>query len=139
MIKLFEGKNFCDDRGYVKFVNDFNFENVKRFYNIQNHQKNFIRAWHGHRKEQKYVYVTNGSIKIGIVDLETKELEKILFLSSQTPQVLFIPEGKANGFMTLEENTNIMFFSTSTLQESLEDDIRFRYDEWNIWNTKDYR
>jgi len=40
--------------------------------------------------------------------------------------------------MNLENNTIVMFFSTSTLEESKGDDIRFPYDEWNIWQ-EDYR
>ena len=44
----------------------------------------------------------------------------------------------SNGFKTLEEDTQILFFSTSTLQESLNDDIRFAYNKWNIWE-ENYR
>ena len=53
-----QGGLFSDDRGHLRFVNDFNFEGVKRFYQVENHSKNFIRAWHGHEKEGKYVYVS---------------------------------------------------------------------------------
>ncbi len=41
-------------------------------------------------------------------------------------------------FNDIEENTKIIFFSTSTLEESLGDDIREDHDKWNIWN-EDYR
>ncbi len=126
-----------DDRGSVRFLNDFNFENVKRFYQVQNHRQGFIRAWHGHNHEAKYVYVASGSALVGAVNMETDEVKKFV-LSSQTPRVLFIPAGYANGFKTLEDNTIILFFSTSSLNESLNDDIRFDYDKWNIWE-EDYR
>ncbi len=53
-----------DDRGSVRFVNDFDFKNVKRFYQVENHRVGFIRAWHGHLKESKYVYVVRGSIQL---------------------------------------------------------------------------
>lgn len=126
-----------DDRGSVRFVNDFNFNNVKRFYQVQNHRQGFIRAWHGHNNEAKYVYVASGSALVGAVNMETNKVNKYV-LSSQSPRVLYIPSGFANGFKTLEENTIILFFSTSDLSSSLNDDIRFPYDKWNIWE-EDFR
>jgi len=135
--KLITGGLSVDDRGYVSFVNDFNFDKVKRFYMVENHSRGFIRAWHGHKKEGKYVYVVNGSALIGIVNMETEEIQKFV-ISSKQPKVLWIPEGNYNGFKSLEENTKIMFFSTSTLEESLGDDIRQDYNKWNIWE-EDYR
>jgi dTDP-4-dehydrorhamnose 3,5-epimerase len=137
LTKLINGGVSVDDRGSVRFVNDFNFEGVKRFYQVENHSRGFIRAWHGHKKEGKYVYVVNGSALVGVVNMETEEITKFV-LSSQTPKVLWIPPGYFNGFKSLEENTKIIFFSTSTLEESLGDDIREDHDKWNIWN-EDYR
>lgn len=134
---LIQGGVAVDDRGSVRFVNDFNFNSVKRFYQVQNHRQGFIRAWHGHQHEAKYVYVVQGSALIGAVNMETQVVNKFV-LSAQNPKVLFVPSGYANGFKTLEENTIILFFSTSDLKDSLNDDIRFPYDKWNVWE-EDYR
>jgi hypothetical protein len=38
--------------------------------------------------------------------------------------------------MTLDENTIIQYFSTSSLEESLGDDIRFKHDKWDIWKSE---
>ena len=135
--KIINGGIAVDDRGSVRFVNEFNFKNVKRFYHVSNHRRGFIRAWHGHKKEGKYVYVSSGSALVGIVDMQTNEISKFV-LSSKSPKILWIPPGNYNGFKSLEENTSILFFSTTTLEESLGDDIRKEYDEWNIWE-EDYR
>ena len=110
LTKLINGGVSVDDRGSVRFVNDFNFDGVKRFYQVENHSKGFIRAWHGHKKEGKYVYVVNGSALIGVVNMDSEEINKFV-LSSQTPKVLWIPPGHYNGFKSLEENTKILFFS----------------------------
>ena len=136
-IEKINGGLFADDRGYLRFVNDFDFSGVKRFYQVENHAKNYIRAWHGHKKEGKYVYVSRGSALIGAVNMENEKVFKTT-LTSQSPSILFIPPGYANGFKTLEEGTILMFFSTSTLEESADDDIRFDYDKWNIWE-ENYR
>ena len=132
-IKLIDGGLAADDRGTVRFVNDFDFHGVKRFYQVENHQKGFVRAWHGHKKEGKYVYVSSGAALVGVVDLKTQKIRKFI-LSDKKPQVLWIPPNHANGFMNLEDNTDILFFSTSTLEESTNDDIRFPYNQWNIWD-----
>lgn len=136
-LKLISGGISVDDRGSVRFVNDFDFKNVKRFYHVENHSRGFIRAWHGHKKEGKYVYVSSGTALIGVVNMDSEKMEKFI-LSSKTPKILYIPPNNFNGFKSLEENTTILFFSTSTLEESLGDDIREQHDKWDIWS-EDYR
>lgn len=138
LCKLLIGNTFVDDRGPLRFVNDFNFEGVKRFYQVENHERGFIRAWHGHRKEGKYVYVARGSAWIGVVDMEDEKQAERYILSDKSPKVLFIPPGKYNGFQTLEEGTILLFFSTSTTEESRGDDIRHPYEKFPLFN-KEYR
>lgn len=131
-----------DDRGTVRFVNDFNplSLGVRRFYQVENHCSRFIRAWHAHLKEAKYVYVAQGSALVGMVRINPDgsiipDYQASTFvLSSKMPKVLYIPPCHANGFMTLEPDTIMMFFSTSTLCESKGDDIRFDYKCWDVWD-----
>ena len=136
--KLLNGGIFVDDRGPLRFVNEFNFEGVKRFYQVENHERGFIRAWHGHLKEGKYVYVTKGTAWIGVIDMEDSTVIEKYVLSDKSPRILFIPPGKYNGFQTLEEDTTILFFSTSTVEESKGDDFRLPYEAFSIFN-KEYR
>lgn len=135
---LYNGNIFVDDRGTLRFVNEFKFDKIKRFYQVENHERGFIRAWHGHRKEGKYVYVPKGSAWIGIVDMDDEKQAERYVLSDKFPKVIYIPPGKYNGFQTLEENTILMFFSTSTLEESKGDDIRQPYEKFPLFN-KEYR
>ena len=46
---------------------------------------------------------------------------------------IHIPKGYANGSMSLEANSELLIFSTSTLKESLKDDIRYDANYWNPW------
>jgi dTDP-4-dehydrorhamnose 3,5-epimerase-like enzyme len=135
MPHLVTGNQSIDERGVVRFINDFDFKNIKRFYQVENYQVGFIRAWHGHKHEDKYVYVAKGSALVGAVDLDTEEIQKFV-LSVEHPRILWIPKNHANGFMTLEPDTIVIFFSSLTLEESQQDDIRFPYDKWNIWDVK---
>lgn len=136
---LMSGKLFVDDRGEVGFVNDFDMRYVRRFYAVTNHSAGFIRAWHGHKKEAKYVTVTQGAAIVAAVKIDnwkqpSKDLKIHRFvLSAATPAVVFVPKGYANGFKTLTEDTKIMFFSTSTLEQTQDDDFRFDAYYWDPW------
>jgi dTDP-4-dehydrorhamnose 3,5-epimerase len=136
---LLEGGLGVDDRGQVAFVNGFGFEGVKRFYMVSNHRQGFIRAWHGHKREAKYVSVVQGSALVCAVKVDDWDHPSVdspihrHVLSAQKPSVLFIPAGFANGFMSLTEDAKLMFFSTSTVEESRNDDIRFESRHWDPW------
>jgi len=130
----------ADDRGELAYVNDFRFEGVKRFYMVSNYSQGFVRAWHGHKREAKYVTAMSGAAVVGAVCIDdwerpSKELEVQRFvLSAHRPSVLYIPPGYANGFMSLTADLRLMFFSTSSLEESHGDDYRYESRYWDIWN-----
>lgn len=136
---LIKGSLSIDDRGQVSFVNGFNFAGVKRFYSVANHRQGFIRAWHAHKNEAKYVTVVKGAaivcaVKIDNWENPSKDLPVQRFiLSEKSPSVLFIPNGYANGFMNLKEDTQLMFFSTKTVEESQGDDFRYDAHYWDPW------
>ena len=142
-LKLTNGGLAVDDRGQVSFVNDFDFKDVKRFYMVSNHSAGFVRAWHAHKKEAKYALVVKGAAVVGAVaiddwDKPSKNAEvKRFVLSEKKPTVLYIPAGHANGFMSLTKDAQVMFFSTSTLEESLGDDIRYDARYWDIWSVEE--
>jgi dTDP-4-dehydrorhamnose 3,5-epimerase len=143
-IRIFEGALAVDDRGTVSFVNQFDFRGVKRFYQVENFSKDVIRAFHGHLKEGKYVYVASGSIILAAAPMTdtvnpSRDVKvNRLVLSARKPAIVFIPPGYANGFRVLEAGARILFFSTSTLEESRNDDYRFPADYWGqqIWTVE---
>ena len=141
--RLIRGALAADDRGEVAFVNDFDFAGVKRFYLVSNHAAGFVRAWHGHRREAKYVTVVQGTMLIACVLIDNWEKPspdlpvQRFVLSARTPAVLFIPAGYANGNMSLTADAKAMFFSTSSLDESKGDDIRFDARLWDPWQVEE--
>lgn len=136
---LIPGGLGADDRGEVRFVNDFHFTGVKRFYAVKNHKAGFVRAWHAHQRESKYVLALEGAALVGAVQIDNWEKpskdSKVhrFVLSVNNPAVLFIPAGYANGFMSLTPDSHLLFFSTSSLAESQGDDIRYDARYWDIW------
>jgi dTDP-4-dehydrorhamnose 3,5-epimerase len=138
--RLIEGGLVVDNRGQVAFVNDFHFEGVKRFYTVSNHSRGFVRAWHAHRHEAKYVMAVQGAAVVGAVAIDNWEQPSKdtnvhrYVLSAKKPAVLYIPAGYANGFMSLTVDTQLIFFSTRTMEESQNDDIRYDARYWDIWD-----
>ncbi|OGG28475.1 sugar epimerase [Candidatus Gottesmanbacteria bacterium RIFCSPLOWO2_01_FULL_48_11] len=132
-----------DDRGQVVFANDFDVRGVRRFYMVSNHRAGFVRAWHAHKQEAKYVLVTHGAALIGVVPIDNwKKPAKGAtvarhVLSAGIPKLLYIPPGFANGFMSLTADTTLMFYSTATLEESQADDFRYPARYWDIWKVEE--
>jgi dTDP-4-dehydrorhamnose 3,5-epimerase len=141
--ELLRGGLAVDDRGEVGFVNDFDFADVKRFYTVSNHRAGFVRAWHGHRHESKHVLAVSGAALVCCVEIDDWSNPSVelpvqrYVLSERTPSILRVPAGYANGFLTLSDDTKLMFFSSSTLEESAGDDIRFPARYWNPWDVEE--
>ena len=137
---IYNGGLAVDDRGEIAFVNDFHFDSVKRFYMVSNHRQGFVRAWHAHKQEAKYVTAVSGAALIGAVKIDnwqkpSHDLPVGRFvISAKKPQIIYIPAGYANGFMSLTSDLKLIFYSTATLEESANDDIRFDAGYWDIWN-----
>ncbi|MEJ2647037.1 MAG: dTDP-4-dehydrorhamnose 3,5-epimerase family protein [Sedimentisphaerales bacterium] len=137
---IIEGGLAVDDRGEIAFVNGFDFDSVRRFYVVSNHKAGFVRAWHAHKKEAKYVTALSGTALVGTVEIDNWEKPSVVLkagryvISANKPSVLYIPPGYANGFMSLSSDLKLIFFSTSTLEDSANDDFRYDSRYWDIWN-----
>jgi len=136
---IFQGNRATDDRGSLGFINEFGISDFKRFYTVSNHSSNFIRAWHGHLKEAKAVIVLQGVALVCAVEMNDcispdkgNQITRHV-LSGNNPTALYIPAGYANGFKTLTSDAIVLFFSSTTVEESLGDDYRFEFDYWNPW------
>ena len=143
MPRLMVGGVAVDDRGTLSYVNDFDFAGVKRSYLVSNHVRGFVRAWHAHRREAKYVTVVNGAAVVAAVaidDWEHPDPEATVHrfvMSAHTPAVLFIPSGYANGAMSLTDDTIVQYFSTAGIAESGGDDVRYDARYWDPWTVEE--
>ena len=68
--------------------------------------------------------------------LKKVEVERYV-LSAENPRILYIPPGYANGFMSLTDNTQLIFYSTSGIEDSKKDDIRYDSRYWDIWKIEE--
>ena len=141
---IISGGSHKDNRGELIYFNDFDMSAIKRFYQITNHQSpvinDQIRAWQGHKIEEKYFHVNQGIFLIAVVKIdnwnnpsEDLKTEKFI-LTSKEPQILHIPAGYANGIKAIDENSILTIYSTVSLEESLKDDYRYDKNLWMDWN-----
>ena len=90
--------------------------------------------------EEKYIGCIKGTFQVSAVKLDNLEKpnknNKVYnyFLNQNDSKFIHIPKGYANGSMSLEDNSELLIFSTSSLEESLKDDFRFEAKYWNPWN-----
>src|ERR1019366_5348389 len=87
-----------DDRGQLSVVH-LPFADIKRCYVVSNHKTRFVRAWHYHKNESKWITVLHGAalvaaVKIKRLDLPPAEradgvVQKVV-LSAADPSVAWI-------------------------------------------------
>lgn len=137
---VIEGRIFIDDRGKLVAFNDFSLDRIKRMYQIEHPSKGMMRAWQGHKIENKWFYVIYGSFAIAYVlinDFENpSKNNKASFktIKADDQVILNIPAGYANGLKSLESDSRIIIFSDLTLEEAKNDNFRFDSKLWLNWD-----
>lgn len=141
--ELVSGGVAVDDRGRLGYVEGVCMDGVRRLYVVSNHRSGHVRAWHGHKNETKLVMVVAGAAIVAAVEVDdwehpSRDLEVHRWvLSEDRLAVLRIPPGWANGFRTLTPGARVMFWSSSTLEESSSDDFRWHARYWDAWGVEE--
>ena len=136
---IIPGGIHTDERGAILHVNAFDFSGIKRFYQVQNKSTQIVRAWQGHKIEEKFFFVGKGAFLVAAVEVDdwntpSKNLQADTFvLKALEPQILYVPPGYANGVQTLEKDSIITIFSNLSLSESAADTYRFDASMWFGW------
>ena len=93
------------------------------------HYPNIIRAWHRHLKGQTdYFLALKGSIKIGVFDEKTNELNEIVS-SALNLQVVRVPGHYWHGFKALGDEPAMLLYFTTNLYDPAHPDEERR--PWN--------
>jgi dTDP-4-dehydrorhamnose 3,5-epimerase-like enzyme len=134
---LISGNCYQDDRGQLFYNNDFDTSCIKRIYVIENHSVDFIRAWQGHKVEQRWFSAIQGSFKIQLIavdnwDTPCENLPRIEYhLHSEKLDILHIPAGYISSIQALEEKSKLVVMSDYHLGE-LNDEFRYPSDYFTI-------
>lgn len=142
--KIIEGGRVYDIRGSVAFANTFNVQQCRRFYTIENHKQGYIRAWHGHKIERKFMLVVRGTFLLAAVKVDNfdnpsqDQIPHKIVCSATQPRIYYIPPGYANGTMNLSQDGILMVFSDQGMDVAASDDYRYDSRHWDIWEIPEY-
>ena len=142
-VRLLELKSFVDDRG--EFVKTFHgrmlaelglsFQLREEFFSVSG--KNVVRGMHFQvppAAHQKMVYCLAGSVLDVLVDLRsglpTYGKSWSITLTGRRRQALYIPAGVAHGFLSMSENS-CMVYKTDH-EHSPENDMGIRWDSFGF-------
>ena len=131
--KLITGDNFLDERGEIKFNNDFDLSPVKRMYTITNSDYKPVRAWQGHRVEQRWFSAIEGDFTIKLIKIDnwekpSKNLKiKSFDLNQNSLDVLHIPAGYVTYIKSNQNKSRLLIMSDYLLGE-INDEFRFNQD-----------
>ncbi len=131
--EIIKGSSHTDERGTLFYNNDFDASQIKRVYVIENATKDIIRGWQGHKVEQRYFSVINGSFKIQLIEIDnwdnpSKNIEKLTFtINAEKLEVLHVPNGYVSSIQALERGSKLFIMADSYLREN-NDQYRFNLD-----------
>ena len=120
-LKIIQGKNHYDSRGYLREVFRNNFSNNKKFifWIMSESKKDVIRGLHIQKKlpQGKFVSVLKGKVYDVALDLRKKSRTFgkyfSIILSEKNSKSLFIPAGFAHGFCSLDNNNLVLYGCTN--------------------------
>ncbi|MHA1364835.1 MAG: WxcM-like domain-containing protein [Candidatus Heimdallarchaeota archaeon] len=114
-VEIIDCPAFVDDRGWlVQIYEKVDLPEMKRMYLVSNFDKKLVRAFHKNFNETKLFYVIKGSVKFILSD--GKETKTIV-ISSKKPQLLVIGSEIWNGWRSLEDETLLLGFASTTMAE----------------------
>lgn len=134
---LISGNCHQDERGQLFYNNDFDTTCTKRIYVIENHSIDFVRAWQGHKVEQRWFSAISGGFKIQLIavdnwDTPSENLPRIEYhLHSEKLDILHIPAGYISSIRALEEKSKLVVMSDYHLGE-LNDEFRYPTDYFTL-------
>ncbi len=140
-IQTISGGIAQDQRGSIRFVNDFNLTAVKRFYIIENSSTEIVRGWRAHRTEQRWFFILEGGFSMSYVkvddwDQPSRELEvsEISWRASDN-SVVHVPAGFATAFRALEARSKLLVFADFGIEHAKDDDFTYALDYFYGFNS----
>lgn len=135
-VYIIQSPAFYDQRGgFVKLFNQqadlLQNYNIKQVNFVQNNQKGILRGLHyqtDNFAESKFFRALKGSIQLAFVDLRHPVLgvENVATFILDKPNIgVLIPRGFATGYLTLADNTDVLYYSDNTYNPLSERGIRW--------------
>ena len=133
-----------DDRGYLIEIlraSDEHFTKFGQVYLVGDMVRNTIRAFHVHKLLWDWFFISHGSAKFALVDDRKdsptyKEINTFV-IGERKPQLLVVPPGVYHGWMSLEDDTQMVSTASEVYNRENPDEERVPYDSFDYdWSVK---
>ena len=133
-----------DDRGYlieIIRVTDRHFTKFGQVYLVGNFAKGTIRAFHKHEVLWDWFFISHGSAKFVLIDDRkdnpTHKEQNVFVVTSRNPSLIVIPPGVYHGWMSLEDDTQMISTASEVYNRENPDEVRIPPDSFgNVWTVK---
>lgn len=133
-----------DDRGYLIEIvraSDAYLEKFGQVYLVGNFAKGTVRAFHKHAEMWDLFFISHGAAKFVLVDDRResptyKEMNSLV-CSARNPSLVTVPPGVFHGWMSLEDDTQMISTATEVYRREKPDEVRIPPDSFgDVWNVK---
>ena len=136
----------CDDRGYLieiarrsddpephGIINRFG-----QIYLVGNVARGIVRAFHKHQKAWDWFTISHGSAKVVLVDERDNSPSRgekmTLVVGERKPVLIAVPPGVFHGWMSLEDDTQLIGLASHTYHREDPDEVRVPSDHFgDVW------
>jgi dTDP-4-dehydrorhamnose 3,5-epimerase len=138
-----------DDRGYLieiaRRADDPEphgvIEPFGQVYLVGNFARGVIRAFHKHEKTWDWFTIGHGSAKIVLVDdrvnSPSRGEQMTLVIGEHTPMLVAVPPGVYHGWMSLEDDTQLVGIASRTYNRADPDEVRVSPDHFgDLWTVR---
>jgi len=139
-----ELKAHVDDRGYLVEIiraKDEHFTKFGQVYLVGNFGQGTIRAFHKHEVLWDWFFISHGSAKFVLrddrKDSSTYENMDTYVISSRNPSLLVVPPGVYHGWISLEDDTQLISTASEVYNREKPDEVRIPPDSFgDVWTVK---
>ncbi len=131
--KIITGNCHSDSRGSLFYNNDFDAIEIKRVYVIENQNTDFIRAWQGHKIEQRWFSAIQGRFEIRLIEIDNWEhpskklVPLVCIINAEKLDVIHVPKGYVSSIQSLEEGSKLLVMADYLMGEN-NDEYRYAAD-----------
>lgn len=134
----------ADDRGYLIEILrevDPHFTRFGQVYLVGNMTRGTIRAFHKHNVLWDWFFISHGSAKFALrddrPDSPTYEQMDSVVVTSRNPGLVVVPPGVYHGWMSLEDDTQLVSIGSEVYNRQNPDEVRVPPDSWGFdWTVK---
>ncbi|HEY3490323.1 MAG TPA: dTDP-4-dehydrorhamnose 3,5-epimerase family protein [Candidatus Deferrimicrobiaceae bacterium] len=132
-----------DDRGYLIEIlraTDPHFTKFGQVYLVGNLTRGTIRAFHKHDELWDWFFISHGCAKFALVDdrpeSPTYKETNTFIIGDRQPGLLVVPPGVYHGWMSLQDDTQLISTGSEVYNRDKTDEVRVPFDsfgyDWSV-------